>query len=236
MKLSWRSLSLAGPKGENQDSFLEPFSVRGEWWCAIADGVGGSHGGGYASQLCMEALRMFSSEADSMSYLFDETAKYLKSKLSERPNFPEMSTTLTVLNIAENIGRVGHVGDSRIYHIRGTGVMSRTHDQTEVQLLVDQGVLTKHQARRYPRRNVIISAMSPQEDFDLYSDNFEILNGDRIMLSTDGFHERISRGKIAAYSESCADFKDFWKALKDEIADVKLTDDATAVVMELHEQ
>src|SRR3546814_5436694 len=56
--------------------------------------------------------------------------------------------------------RVGHVGDSRIYHLRGSGLVTRTKDQTEVQHLIDEGILTPERAKMYPRKNVLLSAIS----------------------------------------------------------------------------
>jgi PPM family protein phosphatase len=223
--------SIAGPKGENQDAVLPPFRVGDSLWCAIADGVGSSALGGLAARTSLDVVRQTSGEL--MRELFARVSQKLAEVAAEEATTKSISTTLSVLRICGTHAFVGHVGDTRISQYRGHGVMVRTKDQTEVQKLLDDGVLTKNQARRYPRRNVLLSAMSSGRDYDLYEAEFTVQQGDRVLLTTDGFHSKLMRGRIAEISCSNAAFSDFWNAIQDALSAERLEDDASCLAFEI---
>lgn len=233
MRISSRFISMAGPKGDNQDNLLLPIEVDGRWWTAIADGVGGSDRGGLASKTCVESVKEICRQQPSMPDLFSEVWARLKSVASSQKAGTKMSSTLTVLKLDATKGWIGHVGDTRVTHYRTGGVMIRTHDQTEVQRLLDEGALSPQQAARYPRRNVILSAMTPDRQFELFEAEFAIRKGDRILLTTDGFHSVLHRRSISEISESCPDFEDFFLEIERRLAAAKLVDDATCLAIEI---
>jgi PPM family protein phosphatase len=226
-----RHCSIAGPKGENQDAILQPFSVGECVWCGIGDGVGSSAFGGQAARSSLEIVRQVA-EGESMAELFARVSKRLSEIAAEKGSVKSISTTLSVLRICGDQAFVGHVGDTRISHYRGSGVMARTKDQTEVQKLLDDGVLTKNQARRYPRRNVLLSAMSTGHGYDLFEAEFTVQRGDRILLTTDGFHSKLLRGRIAELSASKPEFDDFWNSIQDALSAESLEDDASCLAIE----
>ena len=233
MNLCYRSISLSGPRDQNQDCVLEPLKSGADWWCAIADGVGGAEFGEVASRMCIEAVKTFAADGETMHMLFNKAAGMLYSAATNEQGSMQMSSTLSVLRISGTQAYVGHVGDTRIDHYRGDGVMNRTYDQTEVQKLLDDGILTKHQARRYPRRNVILSAMSPKKYFTLFENEFSIESGDRILLTSDGFHENLRRREIARISNVNSGFALFFDAINSELAKITLSDDATVLALEI---
>ncbi len=227
-----RHCSIAGPKGENQDAVLQPFQLGDCFWCGIADGVGSSALGGLAARNSLEVIKQIS-DGEPMIDLFATVSRMLSEVAAEQETPKSISTTLSVLRICGDRAIVGHVGDTRISHYRGAGVMARTKDQTEVQKLLDDGVLTKNQARRYPRRNVLLSAMSAGRPYDLYEAEFTVQKGDRILLTTDGFHSKLMRRKIAKISSSTSDFDDFWKLIQEAVAAESLEDDASCLAIEI---
>ena len=228
----FKSCSVPGPKGNNQDVVLPPFQVDQCTWCAIADGVGSSVFGGLAARTSLEMVRAVSSDV-SMSDIFASIRHRLSEIASEQEPGKSISTTLSILRICGEQALVGHVGDTRVSHYRGSGVMGRTKDQTEVQKLLDDGVLTKHQAARYPRRNVLLSAMSGGRDYDLHEQEFTVEKGDRILLTSDGFHSKLLRGRIAQLSSSNPAFEDFWEAIQNDLSSKILDDDASCLALEI---
>lgn len=235
MKIESFIIHRDGPKGKSQDAFLDAFEIHGAYWCAIADGVGRSSNGGVAARLSMDTVAAVASADTTMPAVFSAVAERLSSEAENQPELEKMSTTLSVLCIKGSNFEIGHVGDTRISHLRNGGIMTRTKDQTEVQKLLDEGVLTKHQAKRYPRRNVIISAMSPKRDYDLLQGEFHIEHGDRILLTSDGFHSKLLRGQLAGLSQGNSTFEDFCGALEAEISMLDLEDDATCIALEIKE-
>jgi serine/threonine protein phosphatase PrpC len=230
--MRFTSFSIAGPKGDNQDAILPPFEAGSCTWCAIADGVGSSALGGLAARTSVEALQGVTG-LESMVEVFAHVQNKLVEVAREHEPSKSVSTTLSVLRICGERATVGHVGDTRISHYRGKGVMARTKDQTEVQRLLDDGALTKHQAARYPRRNVLLSAMSAGREYDLYEENFSVEAGDRILLTSDGFHGKLLRGRIAKLSAFYAAFEDFESGLREALSEVTIEDDASCLVIEI---
>jgi serine/threonine protein phosphatase PrpC len=233
MRLEVRSFSLEGPKKRNDDAALLPVVVDGNWWAGIADGVGSSDYGGLAARICLDVIAEHLSADANMQDLFRECARRLDSEAANDPRCDKMGTTLSVLAIRDLTAFIGHVGDTRITHFRGGGVMGRTVDQTEVQKLLAEGALSPHQAKRYPRRNVLLSVMSPGRTYDLFQNQFDLRIGDRLLLSTDGFHSLISRREMATISHSSLTVDEFATKLEMEIQIRGVEDDATAIVAEI---
>lgn len=231
--MKFRKLGITGPKGENQDSILEPFQLDGTTWCGVADGVGSTALGGLAARASLDEVRRMT-VSEPMPAVFNKVARKLAAIADEQGSPKSLSTTLSVLKIDGDKANVGHVGDTRITHYRGGGVMTRTKDQTEVQKLLDDGVLTMNQARRYPRRNVLLSAMSAGREYDLHEATFKLNIGDRILLTSDGFHSKLLRPQLAALSEAMPDFDEFWHALEDLLSSETLDDDASCLALEIN--
>lgn len=235
MKFVGHAISIAGPKGTNQDALLAPIEASGAWWAAIADGVGGGRSGDFASSSAIEGVRLAISNVTSMRELFESVLRHLNSLADAERFQPTMATTLSATKLVGNTVWVGHVGDTRVTHYRGTGVMTRTRDQTEVQALVDQGALTRRQAERYPRRNVLLSAMGPLRPFDLFESEFEVAVGDRVLLTSDGFHNLIKRRDIASISSQIKDTEEFMSTIQKMVERSVVSDDASALILEVSE-
>ncbi len=233
MDLQFEALTFVGPNGANQDCYLEPLYVHGDWWCAVTDGVGGSDQGGVASRMCIDALRLCLENSKTMSEIFRFISNYLSQNARRLNSNCKMSSTLSILQISENWAVVGHVGDTRITHYSGESVKDRTHDQTEVQKLLDDGVISINQARRYPRRNVILSAMSPSKPYQLFENKFSVKRGDRILLTTDGFHGKLKKNSIVHISKNHQSFSSFFEFIQSEISKTALEDDATCLALEI---
>ena len=228
-----RSISFEGPKRSNQDAILEPLQCGSHVWCGVADGVGSTALGGLAAHSSLDEVQRAAREGESMEVVFSKLADRLNEEARLQQGSKSLSTTLSILRLTEEVATLGHVGDTRICHYRGKGVMLRTKDQTEVQKLLDEGALSRAQARRYPRRNVLLSAMSAGRDYDLFENKFMVQPRDRILLTSDGFHSKLPRGLIAEISGSHRDFDEFWVELIDSIVKHELDDDASCLAIEI---
>lgn len=230
--MKFSSCTIAGPKGKNQDAILPPFRSGNSTWCAIADGVGSSEASGEAARASIEVVRAVHGN-ETMADLFARVRLCLTDIFSDRKAEKGFGTTLSVLCLRDSQAIVGHVGDTRISHYRGGGVVSRTKDQTEVQKLLDDGAITKNQAPRYPRRNVLLSIMSPMHDYTLHEERFLIKSKDRILLTSDGFHTKILRQVIAKISTENLLFDSFWQAVQFELQAISVDDDASCIALEI---
>jgi PPM family protein phosphatase len=233
------SAPLSFPKeykqGHNEDAVLPAVRVGDCFWAAVADGMGGHVGGDIASRTVIDEMRsqITSDPQIAIRDLFALAQKRLKAIGDKNPDLTKMGTTLSLLRICGNVGEVGHVGDSRIYHLRSDGIVDRTVDQTEVQELVERGVLRKGDAKRYPRRNVLLSVLSPERPYDLYQDKFEIRPGDRILLLTDGVLTSVLRREIRDISLANRNPTSFCNELMRVIKSRTPTDDHSVVCLDL---
>jgi serine/threonine protein phosphatase PrpC len=91
---------------------------------------------------------------------------------------------------------VGHIGDSRTYHLHEGRLIQLTRDQTLVNRLVELGSLTEEEAETHPRRNELQQAVGGQPDVEpgLYSS--PLSPGDWVVVCSDGLSNHVSAGDL----------------------------------------
>ena len=102
---------------------------------------------------------------------------------------------------------VGHVGDSRTYHLSQGRLLQLTRDQTLVNRLVELGQLSEAEAENHPRKNELQQAIGGQPDVMPGVYNARIKRGDWILVCSDGLTNHIPTADLekmltreAAYS------------------------------------
>ena len=230
------SFCIQGKNKLNQDAVLH-LKSDDIYLFAIADGMGGELGGSLASSLSLITVEeLFLENKDiSIKEIFEKVSNQLKSLSEFVPKYEKMATTLTICIVKNNIGYVGHVGDCRIYHLRDEGIMRRTKDQTEVQKLLDEKILTKSLAKNYHRKNVLLSVMSNAIEYQLQESTFELINKDRLLLLSDGVYNVIDNKIIIRdISLSNNNIKDFSVNLQKEIESRKIKDDYSCISIQFN--
>lgn len=183
----------------NQDAFWLG-EVQGKGYLAIvADGMGGHQTGEVASQKAVEAFRsaLKAARAHPPAALVRaaQTANLeVYALAADNPQHQGMGTTLTTLLIDDQVGIVGHVGDSRAYLLRGGELRQLTHDHSWVADRVRQGLLSADEARRHRWRNVITNALGATSNFKLDISATLVESGDRFLLCSDGVSMLVSDG------------------------------------------
>jgi protein phosphatase len=112
----------------------------------------------------------------------------------------DMATTLTIVLIKDSDIHIGHVGDSRAYLVntRTREIRQLTRDHKYVEDLVEQGLISKEEAKFHPQRNIITSALgmeNPRIDILRFNDVFK--EGSRILVCSDGLSDLVNDSKIA---------------------------------------
>jgi protein phosphatase len=171
---------------------------------AVADGLGGAAAGEVASRTVIDVLaRLDESRADGApeSALQDAVSQgnsAISSMAASDPDMAGMGTTLTAIALAHDERLVvTSIGDSRSYLLRDGELTRLTRDDSLVQVLVDAGEITAEQARRHPRRSVVLDALDGQERRDAPLTSIEARPGDRVLLCSDGLSDAIDDGAIA---------------------------------------
>lgn len=234
MDIKHFSFSERGPRDSNQDRLLEPY-VRPEGCClaAIADGIGGSNGGDLAADLAVNTVRLFRGTHDKLESVFKSSVEQMKEKSNSDPFFAKMGTTLSIAYLSEKIVYTAHVGDTRIYHLRAAGLKTLTQDQTEVAELRRKGVLTDSQARRYPRKNVLLSALSPAGDYEVQLNSSTLEIGDRLLLLTDGVYQRLQRGAIIKQSLANDTIEGLVRGIENQVLAKEPSDNYSVIGIEI---
>lgn len=175
----------------NQDShYVGPIAGRG-FLAVVADGMGGHKAGEVASRMAVEALlaelgRSRVQPPVALARAAQAANGRIYGYAQEHPNHQGMGTTLTAVYLDDQIGLVGHVGDSRGYLLRDGALLRLTADHSWVADRVRQGLLTDEEARRHRWRNVITNALGATPSFRLEVSHFGVRSGDRLLLCSDG--------------------------------------------------
>lgn len=179
----------------NED-YLECFkSSFGEVF-VVCDGMGGHEGGEIASRLAVTTIKQVitsnPNNLSSPSAIIEESIsvanRAIISQAEESPVLKGMGTTCVVLLIRENEAFYGHVGDSRLYLVRGNNLYLMTRDHSFVQGLVDQGLISREDAEKHPRKNEITQALGIFEKIrpEVNHQPLKLYKGDKFMLCSDG--------------------------------------------------
>lgn len=182
----------------NEDRyFADPDA--GVW--AVADGMGGHNAGDVASEAIVQELAHLPppSSAPMLSEIFAERVGRANGKIRqvsrERGNII-IGSTIVGLLVYGSAYRCVWSGDSRAYLLRGHTLVQLSRDHTEVQELLDRGLLTPEEAETYPRKNVITHAIGVADQIYLESKDGEILAGDTFLLCSDGLTTHVSPHEI----------------------------------------
>lgn len=213
--------SRIGGRSENQDSYGSSETPYG-FVVTVCDGMGGGPGGKTASTIAVNEIITGIKEGNSDDTATNIVIKAVRranlaiiEKGQENPALKGMGSTCTVLLISEDSAIVAHVGDSRVYQLRGKTKVFRTFDHSMVFDLVKQKVITEEQARLSAQSNVITRALGIKPDIEVDVIELPYQAGDRFLLTTDGIHGSLSESVLM---EMASDRKHALGTVTDEIA------------------
>jgi serine/threonine protein phosphatase PrpC len=185
----------------NEDSLIARPDI-GLW--AVADGVGGYEAGQLASQTVvadLDTLGPAVSQADQVARFGERILRandHIRDLMLERGGSPMGSTVASVL-IFDRGYACAWSGDSRVYRVRDGGIAQLSKDHSEVQELIDEGLITPEQARTWPRRNVITRAIGIFDDPGLEVAEGEVKAGDTFLICSDGLTGHMTDEEICSY-------------------------------------
>ena len=237
--------------GRKRQHNEDAFAVDGELGLfVVADGMGGHAAGEVASQRAVEVVReqlaagrqvledlgqANNAEARAAAAALVETAiqracaevyRLAASDSTKRG----MGTTFVCLVMAGTKGIVGHVGDSRVYLVRGGQAHRLTEDHTLIAAQVKAGTLTREQAQASQFRNVITRAVGIQESVQVDTLMVDLLPKDLFVLCSDGLHGYLADDELAPLTHS-AELESLPKKLVGLANDRGGKDNVTVVVV-----
>ena len=181
----------------------------------LADGMGGYNAGEVASGMAVNLLgseleKAFaerepsSVDASGKSWahvtLEAEMARVngaIYQAAQSQPQYAGMGTTLVVGVFHDNRVTVAHIGDSRMYRLRGEDFQAMTRDHSLLQEQIDSGLITAEQARHSQNRNLVTRAVGIDPEVPVELHDHEVLPGDLYLLCSDGLNDMVEDDEIA---------------------------------------
>lgn len=202
--LSWSSFGLSNVgkvRKHNEDSYLERPEI-GLW--VVADGMGGHAKGDVASQMIVNSLKKMH-EGTSLSRYIDDIEDRLldvNDKLLEKArasaNKVTIGSTVIIMLAFDKYCTYIWAGDSRLYRLRKGELKQISADHSQVELYVEQGLISREEALYHPHSNMITRAIGAIDDLYLDMDMQEMERNDRYLLCSDGLTKHILDYEIEA--------------------------------------
>jgi protein phosphatase len=196
-------------RDENEDVFCIEESLG---LLAVADGMGGHASGEVASKMGMDILKGYlKGEKESLpgegnpSYLESTNRMASGIKLANQAIYEAsrshapwngMGTTLTAVLLNGNRLSIAHVGDSRVYLIRGGIIEQMTDDHTVVSEQVEKGLMTREEAADSAMRHILTRALGITPDVQVDTEELTVSEGDKLVLCSDGLTGLVSDEEI----------------------------------------
>jgi len=175
------------------------------WLFALADGVGGQDRGEVASRIAIETLqsgfqdyRANESPAGCLQRLIQAAnTQIYETAAATGPDASSMCTTIVACLFRFDRVTVANVGDSRCYLIRRGRAEQLTHDHSLVEEQVRMGILTPDEAAESDRRHLLSRSLGVNGIVNVDLNEHQVLPGDILLLSSDGFHGSLTAAEIA---------------------------------------
>lgn len=196
-------------RSSNQDDYyIDP---EGRFFI-VADGMGGHAGGQEASRLATAAVKTYLNEhwhsAQAMSVLLEQALNQANNTILDdqrrHPERADMGTTIVVVTFRSSDPQpwCAHVGDSRLYRLRGHHLEQLTEDHTWIAKAIQAGEVSPAQSRSHPWRHVLSQCLGRDDLTEVDIHPIEVQEGDRLLLCSDGLTEELSDHLIASHLKS----------------------------------
>jgi serine/threonine protein phosphatase PrpC len=174
---------------------------------AVIDGVGGQAAGEQAAQTALDTIRQrlqlqIGTPAERVREAIALANDEIRQQALIHPDRRGMACVLTLVLLQSGGLTAGHVGDTRLYKMRGGVLRKLTHDHSPIGEREDRGELSETEAMRHPRRNEIyrevgLEPRGPDAEgfIDIVEEPFE--PDAALLLCSDGLSDSLSSSAIA---------------------------------------
>jgi len=183
----------------------------------LSDGMGGLASGEIASRLSVEtvvnhcgqavanpSLPLVGERIDGISEVSNRLASAIRlanqvvyGAAKEKGNDGRMGATLVAARIDGDRVSIAHVGDSRIYRLRGRNFEQLTRDHSFVADQIQRGRMTAEEANSSALQSVLIRAIGIEPEVDVDVNEELLMEDDTLLLCSDGLTRELSDEQIA---------------------------------------
>ncbi len=176
----------------------------------LADGMGGYNAGEVASGIAVKTILDLVTQAckhekraeieSGTGYMrqtivlrdaIHRANKVINQTAQSQPQCEGMGTTLVASLFYDNKVSIAHVGDSRMYRLRGNRFEQITMDHSLLQELVDRGFYSQEEAQRSTNRNYVTRALGVEANVEVEVQEIEVQKGDYFLMCSDGLPDMV---------------------------------------------
>ncbi|MDE3170766.1 MAG: serine/threonine-protein phosphatase [Acidobacteriota bacterium] len=230
----------------NEDSFGAAPDVR---LFVLSDGMGGLAFGEVASRIAVEtiireyrgakagtglngdSIEGVSEASNRLVSAIHAANKAIYQNAEQNGANQQMGATVVAVHLAEERMSLAHVGDSRAYRLRGGQLEQLTRDHSFIAEQVRQGRMTQLEAGRSGLQNVLLRALGTSPKVDVEITEELILDGDIVLLCSDGLTRELTDARIAAILGSCDEAQEAADRLVEAAKQAGGGDNITAIVL-----
>ena len=208
------ALTDVGKKREHNEDSVGADSAYG--FALVADGMGGHNAGevasGIAANVVYEQLRAVLPEINTgeedkdSGYAMESLAiknaielanQAINQTARTQPECAGMGTTIVAALFYDDRMSIAHVGDSRMYRLRGKKFEQVTKDHSLIQELVDKGFYDSvEEAEAAGNKNLITRALGVEDNVQVDVHEEIVRVDDIYLLCSDGLTDMVSDEKI----------------------------------------
>ena len=195
---------------ENEDSI----AAAPECGLAVlADGMGGYNAGEVASEMATSILStalqsdLAAWDEQSMPPGSERMHSLVRSGINRAnmsifqasqsdPRYAGMGTTIVFVLFHDEALTVAHIGDSRLYRLRGDELTQLTRDHSFVQEQIDAGLVNAEQAKLWFSKNLLTRALGVDPVTEAEIRDYELRAGDLYLLCSDGLTDMVEDAEI----------------------------------------
>lgn len=224
------SATHVGGRDNNQDSMLLADGLY-----AVADGIGGFVKGDVASRLALDTLEStYAADRTVAGLLGAARAANEAVWLRANADGTSMGTTLVAVAMTTDAGAVAvHIGDSRLYRLRGGELAQLTDDHTVLAELLRSREVSDDDARNHPHRHVLTRAVGVGPEVEIDHAELSAEADDRLLLCTDGLFNALEDDDIRQLLGADADPQRICDLLVEAALAADADDNVTALVLDV---
>ena len=194
-------------RSHNEDSIAQELAIG---LVVLADGMGGYNAGEVASGIAVSVIATEVSQGlqnaeptEKVGASGEDLGVLLLRENIERANasifhasqsqtqYAGMGTTIVVGLFYDNHVAVGHVGDSRMYRLRGEVLEAVTRDHSLLQEQIDGGMISVEDARKSRNKNLVTRAVGIDAQVTPEIHVYDVQAGDIYLFCSDGLNDMV---------------------------------------------
>jgi len=207
-KFAHVELTDVGRVREHNEDDIGADADIGLW--VLADGMGGYNAGEVASGIAVKTVIDLVTEACRREHrnAIEPATGYMRQTIvlrdailrankiihqtaQSQPQCEGMGTTLVACLFYDDRISIAHVGDSRVYRMRGNRFEQITMDHSLLQELVDRGFYSQEEAQRSTNRNYVTRALGVEPSVDVEIQEMDVEKGDYFLMCSDGLPDMV---------------------------------------------